>query len=90
MSLLTRVQRYADPYDSAQRDFDTMLGRFFGSRVLDGGEYPAPYGVDVREDGDHIYVEAELPGAVPGLGKVDKAAREREVKQRAHDYDLRW
>ena len=22
----------------------------------------APYGVDVREDADHIYVEAELPG----------------------------
>ncbi|HTW94148.1 MAG TPA: Hsp20/alpha crystallin family protein, partial [Tepidisphaeraceae bacterium] len=27
----------------------------------DGGTL-APYGVDVREDGDHIYVEAELPG----------------------------
>lgn len=25
-----------------------------------------------------------------GLGKVDKAAREREVAQRARDYDLRW
>jgi hypothetical protein len=25
-----------------------------------------------------------------GLGTVDKAAREREVKQRARDYDLRW
>jgi hypothetical protein len=34
---------------------------------------------------------AELPGAVPAtLAKVDKAAREREVSQRAHDYDLRW
>jgi hypothetical protein len=33
---------------------------------------------------------AELPAAVPGLGKVDALAREREVKQRAHDYDLRW
>jgi hypothetical protein len=31
---------------------------------------------------------AELAGL--GLGKVDKAAREREVKQRAQDYDLRW
>jgi len=33
---------------------------------------------------------AELASAAPALGKVDKAAREREVKQRAHDYDLRW
>ena len=34
---------------------------------------------------------AELSGAVPAtLAKVDKAAREREVRQRAHDYDLRW
>jgi hypothetical protein len=33
---------------------------------------------------------AELPGAAPSLGKVDKAARERELAQRAHDYDLRW
>ena len=28
--------------------------------ISDGGL--APYGVDVREDADHIYVEAELPG----------------------------
>jgi hypothetical protein len=33
---------------------------------------------------------AELPAAVPGLGKVDKAAREAEIRQRARDYDLRW
>jgi hypothetical protein len=33
---------------------------------------------------------SELSNAVSGLGKVDKAAREREVAQRAHDYDLRW
>jgi hypothetical protein len=34
---------------------------------------------------------SELPGAVPAtLAKVDKAAREREVRQRARDYDLRW
>jgi HSP20 family protein len=62
MALPTRVQRYADPFESAQRDFDTMLTRFFGNRNLDGGVLLAPYGVDVREDADHIYVEAELPG----------------------------
>lgn len=34
---------------------------------------------------------AKLSEAVPAtLAKVDKAAREREVRQRAHDYDLRW
>jgi len=62
MALPTRVQRFADPYESAQHEFDHLLGRFFGDRVLDGGNYSAPYGVDVREDADHIYVEAELPG----------------------------
>src|SRR4051812_35380609 len=65
MALPTRVNRsnYVDPYESAQREFDTMLNRFFGGREIDGGgTYLAPYGVDVREDADHIYVEAELPG----------------------------
>src|SRR6185503_3943410 len=64
MALPTRVQRgtTADPYEGAQREFDSMLNRFFGGRETDGGNYLAPYGVDVREDQDHIYVEAELPG----------------------------
>src|SRR5438552_12681736 len=65
MALPTRVSRgvqQSDPYESWQREFDTALNRFFGGREFDGGSYLAPYGVDVREDGDHIYVEAELPG----------------------------
>lgn len=68
MALPTRVNRglqghIYDPFELAQREFDSMLGRFFGSRAMDsdrGGL--APYAVDVREDADHIYVEAELPG----------------------------
>jgi len=62
MALPTRVNRSAqyDPVEAVQRDFETALGRFFGGREGDGGY--APYGVDVREDQDHIYVEAELPG----------------------------
>ena len=65
MALPTRVSRNtpADPLELAQRDFDHLLGRLFnGSQTQDGGARLAPYGVDIREDGDHFYVEAELPG----------------------------
>jgi HSP20 family protein len=58
MSVLTRVS----PMDSLQREFDSALGRLFTGRGDHNGGYPAPYGVDVREDVDHLYVEAELPG----------------------------
>jgi HSP20 family protein len=62
MALPTRVNRgiQYDPFESTQRDFDTLLSRWFGARESQGAL--APYGVDVREDADHIYVEAELPG----------------------------
>jgi HSP20 family protein len=62
MALPTLVRRGVDPLELAQREFDNMLGRFFGARAFDGGVDLAPWGVDVREDADHIYVEAELPG----------------------------
>src|SRR3954453_2867539 len=64
MALPTRVDRgsQSDPFELAQREFDHMLGRWFGNRAAEGGVTLAPYGVDVREDADHIYVEAELPG----------------------------
>src|SRR5207249_6834393 len=65
MALPTRVSRgmTIDPFESAQREFDTALNRFFGGRDAgDGGQGWAPYAVDVREDADHIYVEADLPG----------------------------
>jgi HSP20 family protein len=69
MALPTRVNRnqVADPIDAMQKEFDTMLGRLFNGAVTPaaGGrmaQYFAPYGVDVREDNDHLYVEAELPG----------------------------
>ena len=63
MALPTRVQRgqYYDPFEAVQSEFNNLLGRVYGNQ-RDGGGHLAPYAVDVREDGDHIYVEAELPG----------------------------
>ena len=63
MALPTRVARTGvDPLELAQREFDHMLGRLFNGHQGDGGQRLAPYGVDIREDADHFYVEAELPG----------------------------
>ncbi len=65
MALPTRVSRtaQADPFEVVQRDFDHLLGRLFnGSQTSQDGGRLAPYGVDIREDQDHFYVEAELPG----------------------------
>ena len=63
MALPTRVHRgtYADPYESVQREFDAVLGRLFNGNQSNGNRL-APYAVDVREDADHFYVDAELPG----------------------------
>src|SRR5690349_5404230 len=65
MALPTRVARNQgmDPVEAVQRDFDSMLNRWLGGREMTGQQHGfAPYGVDVREDSDHIYVDAELPG----------------------------
>jgi len=64
MALPTRVNRgQTDPMELAQREFDSMLNRFLGGREMaTGGGYLASFPVDVREDNDHIYVDAELPG----------------------------
>src|SRR5215217_7812934 len=64
MALPTRVSRTTavDPLEYVQRDFDNLLGRLFNGSQSENGTRLAPYGVDIREDQDHFYVEAELPG----------------------------
>jgi HSP20 family protein len=62
MSLPLRVSRVAaDPFDVMPRELGTLMDRFFNARESATNGF-TPYGVDVREDADHLYVEAELPG----------------------------
>jgi HSP20 family protein len=65
MALPTRVNRNGallDPADLLSRDFEGMFNRWMGGREGAGHQPLAPYGVDIREDNDRFYVEAELPG----------------------------
>lgn len=66
MTLPTRVSRQSsgiDPFEMMHREFDGVLNRIMGSDGGNGGVSRwTPYGVDVREDADHFYVDAELPG----------------------------
>jgi HSP20 family protein len=65
MALPTRINRggtAVDPFDMLSRDFEGMFNRWLGGRETNGSQPLAPYGVDIREDADHFYVDAELPG----------------------------
>lgn len=65
MALPTRVSRSMgiDPLDLVTRELGGAVNRLFNVRdMFEGMGTLAPYAVDVREDPDHFYVEAELPG----------------------------
>jgi HSP20 family protein len=69
MALPVRIHRghTDDSFDLARQDFGTMLSRLLGGGMSgDGGDSPlaplASFGVDIREDENHVYIEADLPG----------------------------
>ena len=64
MALPTRVHRgFVDPLDVIGNEFDNVLGRFFGQQGNGGNRAAiAPFGVDIREDVNHLYIEADMPG----------------------------
>jgi HSP20 family protein len=55
----TRIQTIAIPFENMCRDFDTVVNRLFNPESQSA---LAPYPVDVREDGEQLVIEAELPG----------------------------
>lgn len=56
----SRHPHWVHPFEALQTEFDRLL-----HRVDDDGEPYGLYGaypVDIREDDNHVYVEAEMPG----------------------------
>ncbi len=68
MSLPTNRTVTVDPFTFVQREFGPALGRLLADNGRQAGGRLAGYfatpafPVDVREDGDHLYVVADLPG----------------------------
>lgn len=59
--LPTTTRRMDSPFDLLQREIDRAFDRVWGGQS-DAGYATAGYPVDIREDDNHIIVEAELPG----------------------------
>lgn len=59
MTLPARIVRSMNvmPFAPSGADFDQLVNQLFN-----GTDTGASYPVDVREDGDHYYIDAELPG----------------------------
>lgn len=60
--LPTRVLRNRNVWDSPLSVLRDELDRAFHGQWPETGDVFASYPVDIREDEDHIYIEAEVPG----------------------------
>ncbi|MFW6060455.1 MAG: Hsp20/alpha crystallin family protein [Phycisphaeraceae bacterium] len=60
--MLPTTRRGETPFDLMQREFDRLADWPWAWRGGNGGQLTAAYPVDIREDDNHVYVEAELPG----------------------------
>lgn len=87
---------WTDPYENMHREFDTMLNRLWGDGG-EPGELVGSYPVDIREDEDHIFVDAEMPGfkkdevdvtleagtlTITGQRKLEEAEGEKHLTER--------
>ncbi len=58
--MLARRNEQGHPLETLDREFGRILNRVWGGAQVPGTL--AQYAVDVHEDADHFYVDAELPG----------------------------
>jgi len=87
---------WTDPYDTIHREFDSMLNRLWGDGGS-SGQLVGAYPVDIHEDDDHIYVDAEMPGfakdevdvtleagvlTIQGERKVEEKSGSRHLNER--------
>ncbi|MCC7205563.1 MAG: Hsp20/alpha crystallin family protein [Phycisphaeraceae bacterium] len=57
-----RRNRWSNPFDVMHQDLDRMLQSWWGGEDPNGEGVLGAYPVDIREDAEHLYVEAEMPG----------------------------
>jgi HSP20 family protein len=53
-------RRMLDPTDFIRREIDRLFGEWTGPEELEGSVLTCP--VDLREDDEHLFLEAEIPG----------------------------
>lgn len=92
--MLSRRLDFASPFDELRREVSRLIdgyGRLAGAVPF---TYPAGFpAVNVWEDGDHVYAEAEVPGVSQDQLEVYTVGDELTIKgqrERRQDENLSW